>query len=446
MTDRTTGRTRPPTRSSELFERARHVMPGGVNSPVRAFAAVGDVPRFMARGAGSRMWDVDDNEYIDFVMSWGPLIHGHAYAPVIDALNQAAASGTSFGAPTEREVLMSELVIEAVPSIEMVRFVNSGTEATMSAVRLARGVTGRDLIVKFAGNYHGHADMLLARAGSGSLTLGIPSSPGVPKGAAESTIVAPYNDVAALEAIFDVRGDEIAAVIVEPIAGNMGVVVPDGRFLRTIRRLTAKFDAVFICDEVITGFRVHFGGAQSLLGFDPDITTLGKIIGGGLPVGAYGGSRAIMEHVAPVGPIYQAGTLAGNPLAMAAGLASLAPLRDPEFHTRLTWMTDALKTGLEQAAESAGAPVCVNAAPGMLTVFFTPHLVRDLAGAEVSDTRMYARFFHAMLERGIYLPPSQFEAWMLSAAHGEVEVEAAAKAAAESFAIALQDAAEANRD
>jgi glutamate-1-semialdehyde 2,1-aminomutase len=446
MTDRTTGRTRPPTRSSELFERARHVMPGGVNSPVRAFAAVGDVPRFMARGAGSRMWDVDDNEYIDFVMSWGPLIHGHAYAPVIDALNQAAASGTSFGAPTEREVLMSELVIEAVPSIEMVRFVNSGTEATMSAVRLARGVTGRDLIVKFAGNYHGHADMLLARAGSGSLTLGIPSSPGVPKGAAESTIVAPYNDVAALEAIFDVRGDEIAAVIVEPIAGNMGVVVPDGRFLRTIRRLTAKFDAVFICDEVITGFRVHFGGAQSLLGFDPDITTLGKIIGGGLPVGAYGGSRAIMEHVAPVGPIYQAGTLAGNPLAMAAGLASLAPLRDPEFHTRLTWMTDALKTGLEQAAESAGAPVCVNAAPGMLTVFFTPHLVRDLAGAEVSDTRMYARFFHAMLERGIYLPPSQFEAWMLSAAHGEVEVEAATKAAAESFAIALQDAAEANRD
>jgi glutamate-1-semialdehyde 2,1-aminomutase len=392
------------------------------------------------------MWDVDDNEYIDFVMSWGPLIHGHAYAPVIDALNQAAASGTSFGAPTEREVLMSELVIEAVPSIEMVRFVNSGTEATMSAVRLARGVTGRDLIVKFAGNYHGHADMLLARAGSGSLTLGIPSSPGVPKGAAESTIVAPYNDVVALEAIFDVRGDEIAAVIVEPIAGNMGVVVPDGRFLHAIRRLTAKFDAVFICDEVITGFRVHFGGAQSLLGFDPDITTLGKIIGGGLPVGAYGGSRAIMEHVAPVGPIYQAGTLAGNPLAMAAGLASLAPLRDPEFHTRLTWMTDALKTGLEQAAESAGAPVCVNAAPGMLTVFFTPHPVRDLAGAEVSDARMYARFFHAMLERGIYLPPSQFEAWMLSAAHGEVEVEAAVQAAAESFAIALQDAAEANRD
>jgi glutamate-1-semialdehyde 2,1-aminomutase len=414
-------------------------MPGGVNSPVRAFAAVGGAPRFMARGTGCRIWDVDANEYIDYVMSWGPLIHGHAYQPVIDALAEAAAFGTSFGAPTEREVLMSEVVIDAVPSIEMVRFVNSGTEATMSAVRLARGVTGRDLIVKFAGNYHGHADMLLARAGSGSLTLGVPSSPGVPESAAETTIVASYNDVAALEAVFDLQGDEIAAVIVEPIAGNMGVVVPDTRFLRAIRRLTSKYDAVFICDEVITGFRVHYGGAQALLGFDPDVTTLGKIIGGGLPVGAYGGSKAIMEHMAPVGPIYQAGTLAGNPLAMAAGLASLHPLGDPDFYTRLAGITDALRAGLKRAAEGAGAPVCINAAPGMLTVFFTPHPVHDLAGAEVADTRMYARFFHAMLERGVYLPPSQFEAWMVSSEHGDAVVETTIQAAQEAFKVAVGD-------
>lgn len=439
MTDQRVGPANPPAHSRELFERARAVMPGGVNSPVRAFAAVGDVPRFMSRGAGCRIWDVDDNEYIDFVMSWGPLIHGHAYQPVTDAVAEAASSGTSFGAPTEREVLMSELVINAVPSIEMVRFVSSGTEATMSAVRLARGVTGRDLIVKFAGNYHGHADMLLARAGSGSLTLGVPSSPGVPAGAAETTLVAPYNDVAALEAVFEHGGEEIAAVIVEPIAGNMGVVVPDSAFLRAIRRLTCRYDSVFICDEVITGFRVHRGGAQALLGIEPDVTTLGKIIGGGLPVGAYGGSRAIMEHMAPVGPIYQAGTLAGNPLAMAAGLASLHPLRDPEFYARLTRTTDALKAGLEQAARNTGAPICVNAAPGMLTVFFTPHQVRDLGDAEVADTRMYARFFHAMLERGVYLPPSQFEAWMISSTHREEEVEATVEAAAESFAVAIRE-------
>ena len=439
MTDLRRNHLNPPTRSTALFERARQVMPGGVNSPVRAFAAVGDVPRFMARGSGCRIWDVDDNEYIDFVMSWGPLIHGHAYRPVTDAVAEAAATGTSFGAPTEREVLMSELVIDAVPSIEMVRFVNSGTEATMSAVRLARGVTGRDLVVKFAGNYHGHADMLLARAGSGSLTLGVPSSPGVPEGAAASTLVAPYNDAAALEAIFDLYGDEIAAVIVEPIAGNMGVVVPDIRFLRTIRRLTSQFDAVFICDEVITGFRVHYGGAQALLGFEPDVTTLGKIIGGGLPVGAYGGSREIMEHVAPVGPVYQAGTLAGNPLAMAAGLASVRPLREPDFYSSLAERTDHLKTGLEQAARRAGAPVCINAAPGMLTVFFTPHPVRDLAGAEVADTRLYARFFHAMLERGVYLPPSQFEAWMLSSQHEPAVLDTAIQAASEAFDAVVAD-------
>lgn len=437
MVDRRASHAPPPMRSSELFDRARDVMPGGVNSPVRAFAAVGDVPRFMARGAGCRIWDVDGNEYIDYVMSWGPLIHGHAYPPVVEAVAEAASCGTSFGAPTEREVLMAELVIEVVPSIEMVRLVSSGTEATMSAVRLARGFTGRDLIVKFAGNYHGHADMLLARAGSGSLTLGIPSSPGVPEATARSTLVVPYNDIAALQAIFARQGDEIAAVIVEPIAGNMGVVVPDSGFLDAIRRLTAERGALFICDEVITGFRVAYGGAQSLFGFDPDITTLGKIIGGGLPVGAYGGSKKIMEHMAPVGPIYQAGTLAGNPLAMAAGLASVRPLGEPGFYARLATATETLRAGLEEAAAQAGAPVWVNAAPGMLTVFFTPDPVRDLTGAEAADTRMYARFFHAMLKRGIYLPPSQFEAWMLSSQHCETVVEATVEAAMGAFREAL---------
>jgi glutamate-1-semialdehyde 2,1-aminomutase len=437
MNDQRPTRVRPPVRSAELFARARGVIPGGVNSPVRAFAAVGDTPRFMARGTGCRIWDVDGNEYIDYVMSWGPLIHGHSYPPVVEALTEAAATGTSFGAPTEREVLMAELVIDAVPSIEMVRFVNSGTEATMSAVRLARGFTGRDLIVKFAGNYHGHADMLLARAGSGSLTLGVPSSPGVPEGAARSTLVAPYNDVGALEAIFDLHGNEIAAVIVEPVAGNMGVVAPEADFLRAIRRLTAERGSLFICDEVITGFRVSYGGAQSLFDFEPDVTTLGKIIGGGLPVGAYGGSRTIMEHIAPVGPIYQAGTLAGNPLAMAAGLASLRPLGDPSFYERLSAITDRLQTGLERAAANASAPVTINAVPGMLTVFFTRDPVHDLAGAEAADTRMYARFFHAMLQRGVYLPPSQFEAWMLSACHCESVVEETVEAAAGAFRDAI---------
>jgi glutamate-1-semialdehyde 2,1-aminomutase len=439
MNERRRVESRPPERSTELFTRACRVMPGGVNSPVRAFAAVGDVPRFMARGTGCRIWDEDGNEYIDYVMSWGPLIHGHSYRPVVEALAEAAASGTSFGAPTEREVLMAELVTDAVPSVEMVRFVNSGTEATMSAVRLARGFTGRDLIVKFAGNYHGHADMLLARAGSGSLTLGVPSSPGVPEGAARSTLVVPYNDVPALEALFNLHGGAIAAVIVELIAGNMGVVVPDIEFLDAIRRLTSHSGALFICDEVITGFRVAYGGAQSRLSFEPDITTLGKIIGGGLPVGAYGASRTIMERMAPVGPIYQAGTLAGNPLAMAAGLATVRPLGEADFYERLAAVTDSLKTGLEAAAAEAQAPVTINAAPGMLTVFFTPNPVRDLAGAETADTRRYARFFHGMLRRGVYLPPSQFEAWMLSADHSGSEVEATLEAAAGAFRDAMAE-------
>ena len=429
---------RSVARSSQLFERARTVIPGGVNSPVRAFAAVGGVPRFMTRGLGCRIWDEDGNEYLDFVMSWGPLIHGHAFPPVIDALADAAADGTSFGAPTRREILLAERVVAAVPSMETVRFVSSGTEATMSAVRLARAVTGRDTIVKFAGNYHGHADMLLANAGSGSLTLGVPSSPGVPDGAAQSTLVVPYNDVDVLQTLFLERGCEIAAVIVEPIAGNMGVVAPAPGFLECIRRMTEDSDALFICDEVITGFRVRLGGAQELFGFDPDITTLGKIVGGGLPVGAYGGSRALMEHIAPAGPVYQAGTLSGNPLAMAAGLASIEPLEDRQFYARLEALTSHLKRGLEDAAEDAGARVTVNAVPGMLTVFFTPEPVRNLADAQKADVAAYATFFHAMLERGIYLPPSQFEAWMLSSSHDGSVLDEAIDAARAAFAAAAK--------
>jgi len=419
-------------RSSELFERARRLMPGGVNSPVRAFAAVGGTPRFMARGAGCCLWDVDGAEYLDFVMSWGPLIHGHAFPLVLRAIEEAAAAGTSFGAPTEREVVLAETVIGAVPSIEMVRFVSSGTEATMSAIRLARGYTGRDRIIKFAGNYHGHADSLLAQAGSGSLTLGVPSGPGVPEAAARDTIVLPYNDVAALERAFE-EVEDIAAVIVEPIAGNMGVVPPTPGFLEAIRRLTSQSGALFICDEVITGFRLSLGGAQAVLDLDPDLTTLGKIIGGGLPVGAYGGRGDVMEHVAPVGPVYQAGTLSGNPLAMAAGSASLAPLRDPDFYDRLGRLTRRLADGLRAAARLAGAPVTVNDCTGMLTVFFTGEPVRTLEDAQRSDTALYAQFFRRMLAQGIYLPPSQFEAWMLSAAHSEEAIDRAIDAARSAF-------------
>lgn len=403
--------------SERLFALARTLIPGGVNSPVRAFSAVGGTPRFIERASGARLWDVDGNAYLDYVMSWGPLINGHAYPPVVDALARAAERGTSFGAPSSLEVELAEVIVSALPAVEMVRFVNSGTEAAMSAIRLARAVTGRELIVKFAGNYHGHADMLLARAGSGSLTLGVPTSPGVPGGAAASTLVATYNDAPRLADLFAERGSEIAAVIVEPIAGNMGVVPPDPAFLSAIRELTRTNGALFIDDEVITGLRVGPHGAQGLLDMAPDITVLGKIIGGGLPVGAYGGRREVMERIAPSGPVYQAGTLSGNPLAMAAGLANLRPLRQPAFYDRLHDTTRALASGLIDAAWSAGVPVTVNWVTGMLTVFFTPGPVTSLAGSEAADAGRYGRFFHAMLERGIYLPPSQFEAWMLSSAH-----------------------------
>lgn len=421
-------------RSEDLFAAAQGVIPGGVNSPVRAFAAVGGTPRFIERGSGPWIWDVDGNRYIDYVMSWGPLIHGHAYGPVVYAVESAAAYGTSYGAPTRAEVDLAERVVESVPSVEMVRFVNSGTEATMSAIRLARGYTGRDVIVKFAGNYHGHADALLARAGSGSLTLGVPTSPGVPAAAAAQTVVVPYNDSAALRRIFEERGPEIAAVIVEPIAGNMGVVPPADGFLACIRELTSDAGALFICDEVITGFRVSLGGAQGLLGLEPDLTTLGKIIGAGLPVGAYGGRREIMERVAPTGDVYQAGTLAGNPLAMRAGLANLEGLRAPGFYEELDRKTERLAGGVRAAIAARGLPATINTCTGMLTLFFTPGPVTALAAAEASDTARYAAFFQAMLARGIYLPPSQFEAWMLSAAHNDEVIDRTIAAAEEALA------------
>jgi glutamate-1-semialdehyde 2,1-aminomutase len=411
-------------------------MPGGVNSPVRAFNAVAGHPPFISGGRGSRIRDVDGNEYLDYVMSWGPLVHGHAFPPVVKAVMKAAGEGTSFGAPTEREVRLAEMVAEAVPSIEMVRFVSSGTEAAMSAIRLARAATGRDLIVKFAGNYHGHADMLLAEAGSGSLTLGIPSSPGVPAAVTSGTLIARFNDVESVRGLFGDRGDEIAAVIVEPIAANMGVVPPADGFLETLRRLTHVNGSLLIFDEVITGFRVARGGAQELFNIKPDITVLGKIVGGGLPVGAYGGARNLMEQMAPTGPVYQAGTLSGNPLAMAAGLATVEGLSTPDAYQRLAEITSELAHGLVEAARVAGVPVTMNSVVGMLTVFFSEDPVIDLETAKRSDTTRFAHFFHAMLDRGVYLPPSQFEAWMPSLAHTSGDIDLTVEAALESLRAA----------
>lgn len=418
-------------RSRQLFEEAQTLIPGGVNSPVRAYGAVGGTPRFMARGRGAYVWDVDGNRYVDYVMSWGPLLHGHAFPPVVLAIESGAAYGTSFGAPTEAEVDLAREVVAAVPAIEMVRFVNSGTEATMSALRLARAVTGRDLVVKFAGNYHGHADMLLAAAGSGGLTFGIPTSPGVPVAAAAGTVVASYNDQEELTRLFDAHGERIAALIVEPVAGNMGVVPPRQGFLETCRAVTRDTGSILIFDEVITGFRVARGGAQERFDIAPDLTTLGKIVGGGLPVGAFGGSVDLMRHLAPAGKVYQAGTLSGNPLAMAAGLASVTPLRDNERYSRLDVLTQRLAGGLRGAFGGSNVPVVVNAVTGMLTVFFTDRdQVRSLADAESADTARYARFFHGMQDLGYSLPPSQFEAWMVSFAHSEDLIDRTVEAAA----------------
>lgn len=421
-------------RSEELFARAREIIPGGVNSPVRAFRAVGGQPLFIARGEGPYLYDVDGNRYIDYVGSWGPLILGHAHPAVVEAVAEAARNGTSFGAPTEAEVRLAESVIRAVPSIEMVRFVNSGTEATMSALRLARAYTHRSKILKFAGGYHGHADMLLVAAGSGALTLGVPDSPGVPAEATAQTLVAPYNDLAAVRAQFERFPDEIAAVIVEPVAGNMGCVPPLPDFLPGLRELTREFGSILILDEVMTGFRVAYGGAQSLYGITPDLTCLGKIVGGGLPAAAYGGRREIMAMVAPSGPVYQAGTLSGNPLAMAAGEAQLRLLREPGTYETLERRSAALAAGIAVSAEEAGVSIYQTRVGSMFTTFFTAAPVLDEATAKRSDTHAFGRFFTAMLEGGVYLAPSQFEAGFLSLAHTDADVERTVAAARTAFA------------
>jgi len=411
-------------RSDELYREACKFLPGGVNSPVRAFKAVGGTPFFVAKGKGSRIWDVDGNEYIDYVASWGPLILGHAHPEVVDFVNQVAQRGTSFGAPTELEVELARKVVEAVPSIEMVRFVNSGTEATMSALRLARGYTGRDKIVKFEGCYHGHVDYLLAKAGSGVLTFSLPGTPGVPQDFTKHTLLAPFNDLDSVKTLFEQVGEEIAAVIVEPIMGNAGVIPPASGFLEGLRSITQQYGALLIFDEVITGFRVAYGGAQSLYGITPDLTCLGKVIGGGLPVGAYGGKREIMEHVAPTGPVYQAGTLSGNPLAMAAGLKTLEILSRPGTYEKLNEKAQILENGIKDALQRKGVPGAVNRVGSMMCLFFTTEeKVASYNQALTSDTQRYSRYFWAMLDGGVNLPPSQFEATFVSTAHTLKDIE-----------------------
>jgi glutamate-1-semialdehyde 2,1-aminomutase len=412
-------------------------MPGGVNSPARAFGGVGGEPIFFERGEGAYLYDIDGNRYIDYIGSWGPMILGHNHPDVLAAVQQAAARGTSFGAPTEAESDLAELIIEAVPSVEMVRLVNSGTEATMSAIRLARGFTGRDVVVKFAGNYHGHVDSLLVAAGSAAATLGVPNSPGVTAGTTQDTLVLEYNDVPGLERAFREHGSRIAGVIFEPVVGNMGCVIPTREFLTALREETTRHGALLICDEVMTGFRVAYGGAQSLWGLTPDLTTLGKIVGGGLPVGAYGGRAEIMEHVLPAGKVFQAGTLSGNPLATAAGIATLRQLRDHPPYPALERHSARLADGLSRAATSAGVPHSVARVGSMLTLFFAPEEVRDWPTAAKANVARYSRFFWSMIDRGVYLPCSQYEALFVSTMHGDAEIDATLEAAVE----ALQEAA-----
>lgn len=420
--------------SERLFAEARALLPGGVNSPVRAFRAVGGQPIFIERGEGAYLVDVDGNRYVDYVLSWGPLILGHAHPDVVAALHDAILRGTSYGAPCPQEIELAKLITQAMPNLEMVRFVNSGTEATMSALRLARAYTGRSKIVKFEGNYHGHADLLLVQAGSGVATLGLPDSPGVPAATVADTLTARYNDLGAVEAIFERMGREIAAVIVEPVAGNMGLVPPQPDFLAGLRKLTQAAGALLIFDEVMTGFRVHPGGAQTLFDITPDITALGKVIGGGLPVGAYGGQRTIMEMVAPAGPMYQAGTLSGNPLAMTAGIATLRGLSAPGVWERIERQGARLMAGLAAAAEEAKTPVQISRVGTMFGMFFADQPVIGWPTAKRADTQRFARFFQAMLARGVYLAPSQFEAGFLSSAHGEREIDQTLAAAGEAFA------------
>jgi glutamate-1-semialdehyde 2,1-aminomutase len=420
-------------KSRKLHRRARVVLPGGVNSPVRAFGSVGGTARFIERASGSRIEDADGNRYVDWVASWGAIILGHAHPVVVEAVRRAAARGTSFGAPTEGEVLLAERIGECVPSIEMLRLVNSGTEATMSAIRLARGATGRDRIVKFEGCYHGHADALLAAAGSGVATLGIPGSVGVPSGAVSDTLVLPYNDLDAVEETFASRGDEIAAIIVEPIAANMGLVEPVEGYLEGLREIADTYGAVLVFDEVITGFRVGLGGAQGRLGVIPDLSCFGKVIGGGLPVGAYGGSRRLMSQVAPDGQVYQAGTLSGNPLAVAAGLAALERLAADDFYARLEEVSTRVSTGLAASAAEAGIPFSSSSVGGLFGFFFHPGPVRSYADAQEADAKRYKEFFHAMLDQGVYLAPSSFEAAFVTAAHGDEEVDLTLEAARRAF-------------
>jgi len=423
-------------KSIEAFSQASTIIPGGVNSPVRAFRSVNGKPIFVASGSGSHMTDIDGNTYVDFVCSWGPLILGHADARVVSAIGEAAKKGTSFGAPTEAETELCRLVARMMPSIERLRLVSSGTEAAMSAVRVARGHTGRSLIVKFEGCYHGHADPFLVAAGSGALTLGVPDSKGVTPGCAGDTLTARYNDLSSVADLFAARGSEIAAVIVEPVAGNMGVVPPASGFLEGLRCICSRHGSVLIFDEVITGFRLAKGGAQELYGVRPDLTVLGKIIGGGLPVGAFGGKREIMQCIAPLGPVYQAGTLSGNPVAVAAGLATLSAVgTTPGFHAALEKKAARLAEGLARQAKAAGCRVCINRVGSMMTVFFAD-AVTDFASAKRSDTQKYARFFHASLESGIYLAPSQFEAAFVSAAHTDEDIDRAIAASAGAFAAA----------
>jgi len=421
------------TQSEELFARAQRLIPGGVNSPVRAFKAVGGTPLFIRKAEGARMWDADGKGYIDYMGSWGPLILGHAHPSVIEAITQAAVRGTSYGAPCAAEVELADRVVRLVPSIQKVRFVSSGTEATMSALRLARGFTGRRKILKFEGCYHGHADALLVAAGSGVATLGIPGSPGVPEGTVADTITAPYNDLGAVEKAIEAHGPDLAAIIVEPVAGNMGCVAPREGYLQGLRDLATRAGALLVFDEVMTGFRLASGGAQVLYGIKPDLTCLGKIIGGGLPVGAYGGRADIMDHVAPSGPVYQAGTLSGNPLAMAAGCVTLDLLQRSGTYMRLEMLAARLHAGLLGARDEADVKVTINRVGSMITLFFTPGPVHDYASAKTSDTALFARFFHELLERGIYFPPAQFEAAFVSLAHTESDIDATVRAAGEIF-------------
>jgi glutamate-1-semialdehyde 2,1-aminomutase len=411
------------TRSEELFERARRVIPGGVDSPVRAFGAVGGIPRFAVRGEGAYLVDADGNRYVDLVQSWGALLFGHARPEIVRAAIEAAERGTTFGVPTELEVELAERIVEALPGVDMVRLVSSGTEAAMSAVRLARGFTGRDLVVKFEGCYHGHSDALLAKgAGSGMATLGIPGSPGVTEGAARDTLTTPFNDLERVRTLFDEHGDRIAAIIIEPVAANMGVVPPEHGFLDGLRELCTRFGALLLFDEVITGFRLACAGAQGLYRITPDLTVLGKVMGGGFPCAAFGGRRDVMEHLAPVGPVYQAGTLSGNPVAVAAGIAALDLAKELDPYPQLTATAEAIAEGLAKGFADRGIPATINRAASMFSVFFAERPVKDFAGAAAADHGRYARFFHHMLEREVYLPPSGYELWTLCTEHGQAEV------------------------